>query len=316
MSARARALWRLARPKGLVLAATAPLTGWAIAHWSRALPMLGGREALLLVLAWVALNAGTLWWNAALDRDQGPVLYGEPASVPPGVEREGSLALTLAVGLAGLAGLLPALMALFSALLAVGYSHPAVAWKARPLAGPLVNVLGFGVASPLAGYAVVGVPLDARSALLMLALALSVLGAFFLAQSFQQEEDRARGYRTLVATGGPAAVLGAARISFRASHVLVLGLAAAGWIPVQCLGALPVCLYLDRALARQAQEPEGADERRARDLILMALLVGLVFVIGACLAWIGQVIAGAPLAGLGTEAGVPADAAGKTGWSW
>lgn len=313
---RARALWRLARPRGLILAAMAPLTGYAVAHWSRALPLRAAGEALLLVLAWILLNAGTLWWNAALDRDQGPVLYGEPVAVPPHLQREGSLALLLSVALAALAGAGPAFAALFSALLAIGYSHPAVAWKARPLAGPLVNVLGFGVASPLAGYSVVGVPLDARSALLIAALAFSVLGAFFLAQCFQQGEDRARGYRTLVATSGPGATLTAARLAFRASHLVVLGLAIARWIPIQCLGALPVCLWLDRVLARQALDPDGLDERRARDLILLGLLVGLLFVIGASLAWLSQVIHGLPLAGLGTEAGVPADAAGESGWGW
>lgn len=268
------------------------------------------------MLAWALLNAGTLWWNAALDRDQGPVLYGEAVAVPAGLAREGSLALLAAVGLAWLAGPGAGLAALFSALLAVGYSHPAVVWKARPLAGPLVNLLGYGLASPLAGYAVVGVPLDARSALLVLALALSVLGAFFLAQSFQEVEDRARGYRTLVATGGAAAVLSAARLCFRASHVLVLLLASAGWIPIQCLAVLPVCLLFDRRLARRAEEASPPDEREARDLILFALLLGLLFVIGACMAWVGQLLGGLPLAGLGTRAGVPADALGRTGWDW
>jgi 4-hydroxybenzoate polyprenyltransferase len=311
---RAAQLWRLARPRGLALAALAPLTGYAIAHWSRALPLVAPGAMLLLVLAWALLNAGTLWWNAAYDQDEGPVLYGETASVPPGLIREGTGALLLAVALAGLCDPGAGLAAGASALLAVGYSHPKIGWKARPFAGPLVNLLGFGILSPLAGYAVVGVPLDARSALLMVAVALSVLGAYFLAQSFQREEDAARGYRTLVVTAGPGATVEAARWSFRASHVLTFGLAAAGWIPVQCLAALPVCLWMDVSLARRAVHPEDIDERGARDAILLALLVGLLFVVGALAAWLWQVVHGLPLAGLGTPAGVPADAAGLTGW--
>ena len=141
--------------------------------------------------------------------------------------------------LAASAGRLPGLCAGFCALLAVGYSHPAVGWKARPLAGPLVNVAGFGLASPLAGYALVRVPLDLRSALLLLIAALTVLGAYFVAQAFQQREDAERGYRTLVATAGPAVVLGAARLAFGASFGLGLGLALIGWIPRMCWIALP-----------------------------------------------------------------------------
>lgn len=311
---RAGQLWRLARPRGLALAALAPLTGYAIAHWSRALPLVAPGTMLLLVVAWALLNAGTLWWNAAYDQDQGPVLYGEAAAVPPGLTRDGTLALLLAVALAALCSVGAGLAAVASALLAVGYSHPKIGWKARPFAGPLVNLLGFGILSPLAGYSVVGVPLDARSALLVFAMALSVLGAYFLAQSFQRDEDAARGYRTLVVTAGPGATVEAARWSFRGSHVLTLGLAAAGWIPVQCIAALPVCLWMDRALARRASRPDAIDERGARDAILLALLVGLLFVVGALVAWLWQVVHGLPLAGLGTTAGVPADAVGLTGW--
>jgi len=307
-------LWRLARPRGLALAALAPLTGYAIAHWGRALPLVAAGPMSLLVFAWALLNAGTLWWNAAYDQDEGPVLYGEAAVVPPGLTREGTGALVLAVALAGLSSLGAGLAAGAAALLAVGYSHPKIGWKARPLAGPLVNLLGFGILSPLAGYAVVGVPLDRRSALLIAAVALSVLGAYFLAQSFQRDEDAARGYRTLVVTAGPGATVEAARWSFRASHMVTLGLAAAGWIPLQCLAALPVCLWMDVTLARAAHRAERIDERGARDAILLALLVGLLFVVGALVAWIWQVLHGLPLAGLGTSAGIPADAAGLTGW--
>lgn len=308
-ASRFRLLWGLARPSGLVWVALSPLVGYGVGHWSRAVPPVDPPGAATLVVAWALITAGTMWGNAAFDRDDGPVLYGEALPVPPGIWREAGLALGLGVAVAWTAGALPALCAAFCALLAVGYSHPAVGWKARPLAGPLVNVLGFGLASPLAGYALVRVPLDPRSALLLLTAALTVLGAYFVAQAFQQEEDTRRGYRTLVATAGPAAVLRAARLAFATSFALGLGLAAAGWIPRLCLIALPGCLHLDRRLAAWQAAPERGGERAARDMLDLALGVGLLFMAGATATWVYQVVHHLPLAGLGTAAGVPADAA-------
>lgn len=305
MARRAALLWRLARPAGLAWVALSPLLGYGVAHWSRALPAVDPLGAGVLVVAWALLTAGTMWGNAAFDRDDGPVLFGTAAEVPRHIWAEASLALALGVGVAASAGALPGLCALCCALLAVGYSHPAVGWKARPLGGPLVNVLGFGLASPLAGYTLVQVPLDLRSALLLLTSALSVLGAYFVAQAFQEEEDRARGYRTLVATAGPRAVLAAARIAFAASFAIGLGLAAAGWIPRSCWIALPACLRLDARLSAWQAQPQGRGERDAREALYGALSVGLLFVVGATITWIYQILHHLPLAGLGTAAGVP-----------
>lgn len=301
----ARALWILARPRGLPWVALSPITGHGLAHWGRALPLQAPVEIALVCLAWGLLGAGTLWWNAALDRDQGPVLYGSPVAVPARIERAANLALAASAGIAAMAGLVPGLCAAACGLLAVGYSHPRVAWKARPLAGPAVNVLGFGVLSPAAGFAVVEVALDLRSALLIAVSALSVLGAYFVAQVFQEREDRGRGYRTLVATSGPRAVLLAARVAFGAAHGLGLGLAVAGWIPRACLVALPACFAVDRALGRWRVAPDSGGERHARELLFLALFAGLLFVAGATGAWVWQVGNGLPLAGLGTVGGVP-----------
>lgn len=300
---RARLLWGLLRPAGLPWVAASPAVGYGLAHWGTALPPQHAWGLAACALAWAFLHAGTMWWNAALDRDEGPVLYGEALPVPPGLTRLGTLALMASVALASLAGTGAALCAAACALMALGYSHPRVAWKARAWAGPAINAVGYGVLSPLAGYAAVDVAFDLRTALLLLVSALSVLGAYFVAQAFQADEDRARGYRTLVATGGAAAALRAAHAAFRGSHLLALALAFGGWLPRPCLIAFPAVMALDLSLRRSLLDPETFDEPAARQMLLGALLVGLLFVIGACGAWIYEVAHGLPLAGLGTVAG-------------
>ena len=47
----------------------------------------------LVLLAWVALHAGTLWLNAALDRDEGEVLWGRAVPVPANAALGGYAAL-------------------------------------------------------------------------------------------------------------------------------------------------------------------------------------------------------------------------------
>ena len=298
-----RQLWVLCRPRGFVWVGVVPLVGYGIAHWSRALPLRAPGAMGLVFVAWLLLNAGTLWWNAALDQDEGPVLYGERATVPPHIRAWGSLALAGCVALAAWASPWAGACAGVCAGLAVAYSHPSTAWKARPLAGPLVNVAGYGLLSPLAGYALVGVPLDPRSAAMIAAIATSVFGAYLIAQTFQEAEDRARGYRTLVATRGPAAVIRVARGAFAAAHLGVFAFGALGWLPRATLLGLPAALVLDRWL-RHAPTPPT--ERWARDVLTLALLVGALAVLGAGLTWIWQVAHGLPLAGLGTAAGAPA----------
>src|SRR5688572_28972897 len=75
--------WLLARPGGAVCVAALPLLGWGFAHWDHARGAAGVTGIVLTIAAWLALHAGTLWLNAALDRDAGEVLLGRSVAVPP-----------------------------------------------------------------------------------------------------------------------------------------------------------------------------------------------------------------------------------------
>lgn len=275
------ALWQLARPGMLPLVWLLPCLGYGWAQWD------GGQaqqrpQALALVLAaWTCLHAGALWLNALLDHDERPVLFGRPVSVPDGtaLAAHGALLCTLLLaGWASLDALLPASAAVFLAIL---YSHPATAWKGRPLAGPLVNAVGYGLLSPWAGFAVAGIEASTRTLLLWPLLAVGLLAPTFAAQAFQGEQDAARGYRTLVVTHGPVACVRAARAALLIALAWGLGLAAVGLVPRLCLlGAVP-WLAVERWLAR----PGSVDARRAQGLVLRmavatVLTVGLAVVDG------------------------------------
>jgi 4-hydroxybenzoate polyprenyltransferase len=302
-----RALWVLSRPRLLPFLLLLLVGGYGWAHWDRALFARNPASLGWLVLAWTALNAGTLWLNAALDRDEGPVLYGGATRIPAAVGEAGYAGLLAAVVLAWPAGPTAAATAAICALLAVVYSHPRLAWKGHPIGGPFVNWLGYGILTPLAGWVIVEVPANARTLLVLAGVSSAVLGAYFAAQAFQAEEDRARGYRTLVATHGPRAALLAARICVGLAVLDALGLAAVGWLPRECLAGAPVFLWLDRWLAAWARRPDGGSESDAREFARRAFVGGVTGLLLATLDYVGDSVARNPVAGLGTRGGHPPD---------
>jgi len=304
---RLRAWWLLSRPRLAPFVVLLPFLGWAFAHWDRALPTQHPGGFALVAVAWWCLHAGTLWLNAAVDRDEGEILMGEAVPPPSGTVALGYLGLVAAVGLASLAEARSGAAAALCAGLAVLYSHPATLWKAHPLGGPLVNWLGYGILSPLAGWAVAEVTLTPRTAVLWGLGSLGVLGAYFAAQAFQGEEDRARGYRTLVVTHGPRATLQAARICVFVAFAGGVILAAIGWLPRICLLASVGWGLADRFFARWMAQPGGGDESWARGFanrLLVALLLGVGLAFGQ---YVIDSLQGRPVAGLGTVGGHPPD---------
>ncbi|MBX2797844.1 MAG: UbiA family prenyltransferase [Myxococcales bacterium] len=303
----ASALWILARPKLLPYVALLPFLGWAWAHWDRALQATGAGALGWVMVAWALLHAGTLWLNAAVDRDEGEVLMGRAVEPPPTAAPWGYVALLGAVIVAGAAHPLAGLACLGSAGLSIAYSHPAMFWKAHPVGGPLVNLVGYGLLSPLAGWSVVGVDPNPRTLVVWAMGAMGVLGAYFSAQAFQQREDTERGYRTLVATHGPQAVLRAARICIGLAFVGGLVLAVAGWIPRSCILATIGWVWVDRWLARWGRQRDGGNESWAREFarrMAWAILLGIMLAFGE---YARDSFAGRPVAGLGTVAGHPSD---------
>jgi 4-hydroxybenzoate polyprenyltransferase len=301
-----RALWTLSRPAMLpyVLALVGAGYGWA--HWDRALPLQRPLAFASLLAAWALLHAGTLWLNAAVDRDEGEVLFGRAVRPPPGTEAAGYAALGLGLPFASVDPLATVAYAA-CAVLAVLYSHPATFLKGHPVGGPFVNIVGYGLLSPLAGWALVDVAGNPRTLVMWLVCAFGIFGVYLTAQAFQQREDRDRGYRTLVATRGPRVVLRLARASLGLAIGIGVGLAVVGWIPrIAALCAL-AWWPVDRHLAVWSLLDDGGTELHARVFArhmarLTALGVLLVFVQYAV-----DSARGGPVAGLATPSGRPPD---------
>ncbi len=301
------ALWAHARPKFSIYLLLLVLAGYGWAHWDRALTVRNPGPLVLVLLGWWLLNAGTLWLNAELDQDEGPVLLGTRAARPPHLWAWGYGALALAVGIVAIAHPLAGLACGLSAGLAVLYSHPRTVWKGHPLGGPLVNGLGYGLLTPLAGWAVVDVSPTPRTLVVWGLGLIGVLGCYFSAQAFQGPEDAARGYRTLVVTHGPEATIGAARALVAAALLGACALAVVGWIPRACLVIAPLALWNDAWFRAWLAQPGGGTEASAREMARRLLLTGLAGFALATVVYLNDSFQGRPVAGLGTAAGHPAD---------
>ena len=302
-----RALWILARPRLLPHVVLLPAMGFAWAHWDRALSIRGAAPLGGVLVAWAALHAGTLWLNAAVDQDEGEVLLGRSVPPPPSTSLAGYAALAVAVAFAVASHPLSGLAAALSALLSVAYSHPAIFLKAHPVGGPLVNLIGYGLLSPLAGWATVGVAPNPRTAVVWVLGGLGILGSYFAAQAFQQAEDAERGYRTLVATHGPVVVLRAARLCIGVAFAGGVLLGLLGWIPRLCLFASVGWWFVDRLLLDWSRQPGGGNEAWARKFARRMMWTVLAGIVLAFVEYAEASFAGRPVAGLGTVAGHPTD---------
>jgi UbiA prenyltransferase family len=246
-------LWAHGRPVGLLLIPLLPLVGFGFAHWDHALALRAPSAIAWVAAAWALLHLGTMWLNAALDRDEGAVLFGQSRALDERgarhVARWGYVALTGAVALATIGNGQSGICAALAAALATAYSHPRLAWKARKLGGLLVNVVGYGVLSPLAGWLVVDAPASPRALATLAVFSTFVASFYFGAQIFQADEDRLRGYRTFVACHGAAATARATRWCWRAAVLAAMVLGAVGWFPDLVLAVAPLGWWADRSIA-------------------------------------------------------------------
>lgn len=304
MSGNGRDLLILARFRLLPFVLIMVLFGYGWAHWDRALRMRGGLELLVVLLAWTALHVGTMWLNASLDRDSGEVLFGKAAAVPRSLPCLGYFALAVAVILGWSSA---GWVILCCAMLAILYSHPLVAMKGHWVGGPVINVVGYSWLSPYAGWRVVGVPLNLRSYLVAGCIAMIVLGFYFSAQVFQEEEDRARNYDTFVVHFGPAGAVRAARVCVGAGVLGGLILALTGFLPRSCLLLLPFALRLDHFFADWEVRPCAGGEVRAQRLSWQLLRLAMIGVLVSGGEYVLQSYRDVPVAGLGTAAGHPKD---------
>ena len=128
--------------------------------------------ALLGLVLWVGcLNGGTLALNSAFDRDEGDIAYLRNPPPPP--RRLAAFALSLMAAGQAAALLLPALYQAVYAVcfaLSVLYSVPPFRLKAVAGADWVINTVGFGTLTPLAGWAATGRPLESTDAIVLLAV--------------------------------------------------------------------------------------------------------------------------------------------------
>jgi len=234
-----------------------------------------------------------------LDAGEGAVLFGEASPLPRGLGWVAIGALVASVVLAFLASLGSGACALACALLSVVYSHPRTAWKGHALLGPMVNVAGYGVLSLVAGWGVADVPWTARGLASVGVTAAWALGLYFAAQVFQEADDRAHGWRTLVATHGSQVTRRAARVAFLVGDAVLLGLVVAGWYPRLCGVVLPVLVLRDRRLRGVG------DEGGVRAVAFLVLLGGLAVVAGASAQYVLDCFAGGAVSGMATVRGAP-----------
>jgi len=213
---------------GMLLAA--PVLGSDWSAWSAQLSWLRLGTAWL---AWVVLlNGGTLAFNSAYDKDTGPVAYlACPPPPPAWLARAALGAMMLGSGL-GLALVAPqfGLVVGCCTVLSVLYSHPATRWKSRPGLDLVVNVVGYGAGTTLAGLSAVrgGWPTESGW---WFAVGFGLLfGSFYpLTQIYQTRADRQRGDRTLTTALGirPSLVV-ALGLGLAASAALLQGCHAEG----------------------------------------------------------------------------------------
>ncbi len=269
------ALWRLSRPRLVLWMLGIVLFGYAFAHWDQLLVAEAPVDLALLLAAWTLGNAGTMWLNAALDREESSAVFAREAPIPAAVHVAGYVALSGSVALAVTTNWIATGCVAGCALLAILYSHPRTAWKGHAVLGPTVNVVGYGILSPLAGWSLAGAPMSTRAGLTFALWSVWLLGAYFSAQAFQQGDDRRRGYRTLVVTHGPAATLRAARWCMNGAIAATLAITLAGVFPRLTLLAYPSFLIADRWMVRWQQQPAGGSPEWAAGLFIRMLGGGM-----------------------------------------
>jgi 4-hydroxybenzoate polyprenyltransferase len=182
------------------------------------------------------------------------------------------------------------------------YSHPATAWKGHPVMGLVVNVLGYGALSVIAGWSLPQVSLTPRAVGSVVGLMVWIAGVALLAQAFQEEADRARGYRTPVVLWGAEKTANIARALFAAGTVLLFLFSVVGWYPRMVLLCAPLWVWVDIQLAARPLTSRWASTGFRR-----VCLFGLAVLVAVLTAHLVSLRTGGPTAGLDTARGWPAD---------
>lgn len=196
---------------------------------------------LLGWLVFVALmNGGTLAINSAFDQDEGDIGYLKAPPKPP--ERLVAFSSALLGASTVLGFLLPlpfALINLACVAMSVLYSVPPARLKARAGWDLLINCLGFGLLTPLAGWALTGRPFGRAILLASIGFAILFAALYPMTQIYQVAEDSRRGDRTLVIQVGVGRSLALALVAALVAHgCFAAGVLAMGRPPLFLLPSL------------------------------------------------------------------------------
>jgi len=261
------------------------LTGSALSLGLAGLVSGPQRGAILLgtIVFVIGLNGGTLALNSAFDRDEGDIAYlRRPPPPPPGLSLFG-LGLML-LGLAVATRLPPAFLSAYGicVLLSIMYSVPPIRLKARAGMDWVINMAGFGLLTPYAGWALTGRPVSGPGRIVLVSFALLFGALYPLTQLYQLEEDRRRGDRTLASVLGMnrslAVALGMGALAFA-------GFAAAGlssdwsarpdgiarWVALACGFLAWAAVLIPWWRRREVMQPAGHQAGMHRALAAWAI---------------------------------------------
>jgi len=196
-----------------------------------------GLSAGSTLLGWfvfvILMNGGTLAINSAFDQDEGDIGYLKAPPTPPEHLVAFSSWLLGASALLGFMLPLPfALINLACVVMSVLYSVPPARLKARAGWDLLINCIGFGLLTPLAGWALTGRPFSHPILLASIGFAFLFATLYPMTQIYQVAEDSRRGDRTLVIQVGVGRSLGLALLTALIAHgCLVAGIMVLGRNP-------------------------------------------------------------------------------------
>ena len=198
---------------------------------------LRAKPSILGWLIFVALmNGGNLAINSAFDKDEGDIGYLKAPPKPP----EHLLAFSsVLLGSSAILGfLLPlpfAFINLACVVMSVLYSVPPPRLKARAGWDLLINCVGFGLLTPLAGWALTGRSFSRAILLVSIGFAFLFATLYPMTQIYQVAEDSRRGDHTLTIRLGVGRSLALALLAGLIAHAFFL----AG---VLAMGRAPLCL--------------------------------------------------------------------------
>jgi 1,4-dihydroxy-2-naphthoate octaprenyltransferase len=200
----------------------------------------------------VLLNGGTLAINSAFDKDEGDIGYLKAPPKPPRYLLHFSMVLLAAsLTLALLFLKVPPKgkyffeIVLACVLMSVLYSVPPIRLKARAGWDLIINCVGFGFFTPMAGWAITGRPLTAPVVDACVGFGFLFATLYPMTQIYQVAEDSARGDQTLVIRMGVGRSLSYALGALVVAHLwfawaalkhganpAFLGISLAAWLAV------------------------------------------------------------------------------------